>query len=132
MTLNKLNAISPVDGRYNSKTKELKPFFSEESLIRYRVKIEIEYFIALCEIPLPQLSEVTSDLYAQLRNIYKNFTEADALAVKANPVRPGNLVDITAPPPAIIPSSTAALVACKASSTLSFFSFISTSEGAPT
>jgi adenylosuccinate lyase len=82
MDLNTLTAISPIDGRYRRVTKGLAEYFSEAALIKYRVKVEIEYFIALCEIPLPQLSEVTRDLYAQLRNIYKNFTEADALAVK--------------------------------------------------
>lgn len=82
MELNTLTAISPIDGRYRRVTKDLAQYFSEAALIKYRVKVEIEYFIALCEIPLPQLSEVTSNLYPQLRNLYKNFTEVDALAVK--------------------------------------------------
>ncbi len=82
MALFMLNAISPIDGRYRSKVDALAGFFSEEALIKYRVLVEIEYFIALCEIPLPQLSEVKSDIYPQLRAIYLNFTEADALAVK--------------------------------------------------
>ena len=82
MELNALTAISPIDGRYRRVTKNLAQYFSEAALIQYRVKVEIEYFIALCEIPLPQLSEVKSDIYPQLRAIYLNFTEADALAVK--------------------------------------------------
>ena len=57
MSLTSLNAISPIDGRYRSKVESLAPFFSEEALIKYRVKVEIEYFIALCEIPLPQLAD---------------------------------------------------------------------------
>jgi len=82
MELNALTAISPIDGRYRRVTKNLAQYFSEAALIQYRVKVEIEYFIALCEIPLPQLSEVKSSIYPELRAIYKNFTEADALAVK--------------------------------------------------
>ena len=82
MELNTLTAISPIDGRYRRVTKDLAQYFSEAALIKYRVKVEIEYFIALCEIPLPQLSEVSNDLFPQLRAIYENFTEADALAVK--------------------------------------------------
>ncbi len=82
MELNTLTAISPIDGRYRRVTKDLAQYFSEAALIKYRVKVEIEYFISLCEIPLPQLSEVKSDLYPQLRAIYENFSEADALAVK--------------------------------------------------
>ena len=81
-TLNELNAISPIDGRYRNKTISLAPFFSEEALIRYRVLIEIEYFIALCEIPLPQLKEVNPTLFESLRNIYKNFSTEDALWIK--------------------------------------------------
>ena len=81
-TLNELNAISPIDGRYRNKTISLAPFFSEEALIRYRVLIEIEYFIALCEIPLPQLKEVNPTLFESLRNIYKNFSTQDALWIK--------------------------------------------------
>ena len=82
MELNTLTAISPIDGRYRRVTKDLAQYFSEAALIKYRVKVEIEYFIALCEIPLPQLSEVSNDLFPQLRAIYENFTEADALTVK--------------------------------------------------
>lgn len=82
MELNTLTAISPIDGRYRRVTKDLAEYFSEAALIKYRVKVEIEYFIALCEIPLPQLAEVKSNLYPEIRKIYENFTEADALAVK--------------------------------------------------
>lgn len=81
-TLNELNAISPIDGRYRSKTLSLAPFFSEEALIKYRVLVEIEYFIALCEVPLPQLAGVNSDLFESLRNIYQNFSTEDALWIK--------------------------------------------------
>jgi adenylosuccinate lyase len=81
-TLNELNAISPIDGRYRNKTQNLAPFFSEEALIKYRVLIEIEYFIALCEIPLQQLAGVNKDLFESLRNIYKNFSTQDALWIK--------------------------------------------------
>jgi adenylosuccinate lyase len=81
-TLNELNAISPIDGRYRNKTLSLAPFFSEEALIKYRVLVEIEYFIALCEVPLPQLKGVNPDLFDTLRNIYKNFSTADALWIK--------------------------------------------------
>ncbi|MDI1305458.1 MAG: adenylosuccinate lyase, partial [bacterium] len=66
-TLNELNAISPIDGRYRSKTLSLAPFFSEEALIKYRVLVEIEYFIALCEVPLPQLKNVNPNLFESLR-----------------------------------------------------------------
>ncbi|MCF6140806.1 adenylosuccinate lyase [Flavobacterium sp. K77] len=81
-TLNELNAISPIDGRYRSKTLSLAPFFSEEALIKYRVLVEIEYFIALCEVPLPQLAGINSDLFESLRNIYQNFSTEDALWIK--------------------------------------------------
>ena len=81
-TLNELNAISPIDGRYRNKTISLAPFFSEEALIKYRVLVEIEYFIALCEVPLPQLKTVDSNLFESLRDIYKNFSTADALWIK--------------------------------------------------
>jgi adenylosuccinate lyase len=81
-TLNELNAVSPIDGRYRSKTVSLAPFFSEEALIKYRVLIEIEYFIALCEIPLPQLKEIDKGLFDSLRNLYKNFSTQDALWIK--------------------------------------------------
>lgn len=81
-TLTELNAISPIDGRYRSKTASLAPFFSEEALIRYRVLVEVEYFIALCQIPLPQLKGVNPNQFESLRNIYKNFSTADALSIK--------------------------------------------------
>ena len=78
MSLDVLTAISPVDGRYRSKTEPLADYFSEYALIRYRVRVEIEYFIALCELPLPQLQGFDSALFPQLRAIYRDFTEADA------------------------------------------------------
>jgi adenylosuccinate lyase len=81
-TLNELNAISPIDGRYRNKTLSLAPFFSEEALIKYRVLVEIEYFITLCEVPLPQLKNVNPNVFESLRNIYKNFSTADALWIK--------------------------------------------------
>ncbi len=77
-----LKAISPVDGRYQRQTEVLSNYFSEYALIRYRVKVEIEYFIALCEIPLPQLKNVSKDCFRKLREIYENFSEADAEEVK--------------------------------------------------
>ena len=80
--LTELNAVSPIDGRYRSKTKSLSNYFSEGALIKYRVLVEIEYFISLCEIPLPQLKNVDSRLFDELRNIYKNFNTADALSIK--------------------------------------------------
>ena len=82
MPLSSLNAISPIDGRYRNKVNELAPFFSEEALIKYRVLVEIEYFIALCEIPLPQLKDVNSNIFDDLRAIYKSFSSEDALAIK--------------------------------------------------
>ncbi|MUU78270.1 adenylosuccinate lyase [Winogradskyella endarachnes] len=82
MALSPLNAISPIDGRYRSKVEKLKDYFSEEALIKYRVLVEIEYFIALCELPLPQLESVDQSLFEALRNIYKNFTAEDATAIK--------------------------------------------------
>tara|TARA_R110002049_G_scaffold242128_5_gene415950 strand:- start:1480 stop:2823 length:1344 start_codon:yes stop_codon:yes gene_type:complete len=82
MSLNQLNAISPIDGRYRNKVDVLAPFFSEEALIKYRVRVEIEYFIALCEIPLPQLESFDSTLFENLRSIYINFSTEDALAIK--------------------------------------------------
>ena len=82
MTLSALNAISPIDGRYRSKTEKLSQFFSEEGLIKYRVQVEIEYFIALCEIPLPQLSDFNNALFSDLKNIYQQFNVADALRIK--------------------------------------------------
>lgn len=82
MSLNELNAISPIDGRYRKKVATLAPFFSEEALIKYRVQVEIEYFIALCEIPLPQLSAFDHSKFTALREIYSNFDTKDAQAIK--------------------------------------------------
>ena len=82
MELDLLTAISPVDGRYRSKTEALAAFFSEYALIRYRVRVEVEYFIALCELPLPQLKDFPPSLFPCLRAIYGDFTEADAQRVK--------------------------------------------------
>lgn len=82
MSLNALNAISPIDGRYRSKTDSLAPFFSEEALIKYRVRVEIEYFIALCELPLPQLSNFDASKFDSLRKIYLDFTTTDAQEIK--------------------------------------------------
>jgi len=82
MSLSTLNAISPIDGRYRNKTESLAPYFSEEALIKYRVQVEIEYFIALCEIPLPQLKDFDLNLFGDLRDIYKNFSSENALAIK--------------------------------------------------
>ncbi|MBU2902418.1 adenylosuccinate lyase [Maribacter dokdonensis] len=82
MSLNALSAISPIDGRYSSKTNSLSAYFSEEALIKYRVRVEIEYFIALCEIPLPQLSCFDSSKFETLRKIYTDFTTADAQEIK--------------------------------------------------
>lgn len=83
MTLNLLTAISPIDGRYRDKTELLAGYFSEYALIRYRVRVEIEYFIALCELPLPQLVSLDKTLFEQLRDIYRNFGEEEARRVKA-------------------------------------------------
>lgn len=82
MTLDALTAVSPIDGRYRSKTESLADYFSEYALIRYRVRVEIEYFITLCELPLPQLKSFNSELFEQLRDIYRNFDEASAARVK--------------------------------------------------
>ena len=82
MSLNPLNAISPVDGRYHEKTVKLSAYFSEAALIKYRVKVEVEYFIALCEWPLPQLANVSEDMCESLRDIYRKFSEEDAAAIK--------------------------------------------------
>ncbi len=82
MSLNSLNAISPIDGRYRNKTQSLSSFFSEEALIQYRTRIEIEYFIALCEIPLPQLSAFDKTKFEVLRDIYRNFDTSDAQKIK--------------------------------------------------
>ena len=82
MKLTALNAISPIDGRYRNKTKSLASYFSEEALIQYRVRVEIEYFIALCELPIPQLADFNPSLFEDLRSIYNHFTEEDAKEVK--------------------------------------------------
>lgn len=82
MDLNLLTAISPVDGRYRGKTEPLVEYFSEYALIRYRVRVEIEYFITLCELPLPQLAQFPAELFSRLRQIYKEFSVADAQRVK--------------------------------------------------
>ena len=82
MKLNTLNAISPIDGRYRNKTKSLGDFFSEEALIKYRVLVEIEYFISLCILPLPQLKDFNNSLFEELRSIYEHFSSNDAKLVK--------------------------------------------------
>ena len=82
MSLDLLTAISPVDGRYREKTASLADYFSEYALIRYRVRVEVEYFIALCEIPLPQLASVNPAIFARLRDIYLRFVEKQARRVK--------------------------------------------------
>jgi adenylosuccinate lyase len=83
MSISSLNAISPIDGRYRSKVTELALYFSEEALIKYRVLVEIEYFIALCEIPLPQLANFNTSLFEDLRAIYNDFSTEDALKIKS-------------------------------------------------
>jgi adenylosuccinate lyase len=82
MSLYALNAISPVDGRYQSKTKELSSYYSEAALIKYRLRVEVEYFISLCELPLPQLENFDAKLYEPLRKIYLEFSDDDAQEVK--------------------------------------------------
>ncbi len=82
MDLNLLTAVSPIDGRYRSKTEPLAEYFSEYALIRYRIRVEIEYFITLCELPLPQLEGFDAALFERLRDIYRQFTPADAQRVK--------------------------------------------------
>jgi len=82
MTLELLTAISPVDGRYRGKTEPLAAYFSEYALIRYRIRVEIEYFISLCELPLPQLAGFPTELFPRLRAIYQDFQVADAQRVK--------------------------------------------------
>ncbi|PRX54436.1 adenylosuccinate lyase [Flagellimonas meridianipacifica] len=82
MSLSSLNAISPIDGRYQNKTETLQKFFSEKALIKYRVLVEIEYFIALCEIPLPQLADFEISKFEDLKGIYLNFSDEDASAIK--------------------------------------------------
>jgi adenylosuccinate lyase len=82
MSISSLSAISPIDGRYRNKVSNLAPYFSEEALIKYRVRVEIEYFIALCEFGLPQLKDVDSSTFEDLRAIYTNFSSEDAQAIK--------------------------------------------------
>lgn len=82
MDLNRLTAISPLDGRYRGKVKELAGYFSEYGLIKYRIRSEVEYFIALCNIPLPQLKDFNKEKYSLLRSLYKDITATDALIVK--------------------------------------------------
>ncbi|OUN76528.1 adenylosuccinate lyase [Alistipes sp. An54] len=80
--LTPLTAISPVDGRYRNKTEKLADYFSEQALIRYRIRVEVEYFIALCELPLPQLRDIDHAKFAELRRLYTDFSDADAQRVK--------------------------------------------------
>lgn len=82
LTLNTLTAVSSVDGRYGSKTASLRNYFSEYALIKYRVKVEVEYFISLCESPLPQLNGIDPSLFPKLRSVVDDFSEEDALAIK--------------------------------------------------
>ena len=82
MTLDMLTAVSPIDGRYRGKTEPLADYFSEYALIRYRVRVEIEYFITLCELPLPQLASFDHALFGKLRSIYQDFDETCAQRVK--------------------------------------------------
>ena len=82
MELSRLTAISPIDGRYRGKTELLAEYFSEFALIRYRIRVEIEYFITLCELPLPQLENINHSLFDRLRDIYRHFTPAEAQRVK--------------------------------------------------
>ena len=82
MPLNAISAISPIDGRYSKKTESLKQYFSEAALIKYRVLVEVEYFISLCNFPLPQLQNFPTKKYELLRNLYANFTNEDAQKIK--------------------------------------------------
>src|SRR6476661_9265964 len=82
MNFSPLSAISPIDGRYHKATSELSGYFSESALIKFRVFVEIEYFISLCELPLPQLADFDSSKFEALRSIYNNFNDTDAQAVK--------------------------------------------------
>ena len=82
MKFSPLDAISPIDGRYNSKTKELQQYFSESSLIKFRIHVEIEYFIALCNSSITQLNHFPSEKFDTLRKIYSNFSSEDAIRIK--------------------------------------------------
>ena len=77
-----MTAVSPIDGRYRGKTEALAEYFSEYALMKYRVFVEIEYYIALCEQPIPQLEGVDKSLFPRLREIYSNFTSEDATRIK--------------------------------------------------
>ena len=79
---NELNTISPIDGRYRKSVEKLSSYFSEAAIIRYRILVEVEYFIALCELPLPQLKKFNSDLFPDLRSLYTEFRPEDAIRVK--------------------------------------------------
>ena len=93
MNITQLNAISPIDGRYRNKITQLANYFSEEALIKYRVLLEIEYFIALCDIPLPQLSGFDKTIFPELKKVYKNFSSEDAQKIKdIEKVNPQTLV----------------------------------------
>ncbi|MBR4883642.1 MAG: adenylosuccinate lyase, partial [Bacteroidales bacterium] len=81
MSNNALMAVSPIDGRYRKQVEDLSLYFSEYALIKYRVRVEIEYFIALCELPLEQLKSFDQANFEALRNIYRNFTTEDAQTV---------------------------------------------------
>ena len=82
MELSSLSALSPIDGRYHGKTSELSPYFSEYGLIRYRVRVEIEYFIALSRFGLPELTGIESDQFTALQTIVDDFTQKDAERIK--------------------------------------------------
>ena len=82
MNLTQLNAISPIDGRYRNKIAQLSNYFSEEALIKYRVLVEIEYFISLCEIPLPQLRGFDKKIFPELKKVYSDFSSEDAQKIK--------------------------------------------------
>jgi len=82
MELNFLTAISPIDGRYRGKAETLADYFSEYAVMRYRVHVEVEYFITLCELPLPQLKDVDKNVFEKIRDIYRDFSEKDALRIK--------------------------------------------------
>ena len=82
MKLDLLTAISPIDGRYRGKTEDLASYFSEFALIKYRVQVEVEYFIALCELPLPQLKGIDTAIFQNLRALYENFSEKEAQRIK--------------------------------------------------
>ncbi|HQW22848.1 MAG TPA: lyase family protein, partial [Bacteroidia bacterium] len=84
MEINPLNSISPIDGRYRNQTEELSAYFSEASLMRYRLIVEVEYFISLCQLPLPQLKAASPAGFEKLRDLYRNFNNADAENIKAH------------------------------------------------